>query len=94
MTLVGKDALEFAERVARENAAKRVDAIARAKQAAVGKEPFDLATLETMCDTSSEGRTAPVAAREAKFEEMYDVDYPALMTLADFARKVNELTRW
>jgi hypothetical protein len=94
MTLTGKDALEYTERLRREHAEERAETLARAKHAAVGKEPFDLAKLETLCDTSSEGRMAPVEARQAKFEDMYYVEYPDIKTLADFARKIDELNKW
>lgn len=93
-TLTGEEAREFTERLRREHAEQRAEILARAKQASVGKEPFDLAKLETMCDTSSEGRMAPVDERQATFERMYYVEYPAIQTLADFARKIEELSKW
>src|SRR5262245_515382 len=82
--------------LARRNAELRAERLAAAKQdaAACGKEPLDLAKLETMCDTSNEGRMAPEPVRYAKFEEMYYVDYPGILTLEDFARKVYELNKW
>jgi hypothetical protein len=36
-----------------------------------GKQPFDLAALEALCDTSREGRIDPIDERRARFEEMY-----------------------
>ena len=80
---------------ARRNAEARAKQLADAKAAApAGKEPFDLARLETMCDTSREGQLDPVDARRDKYEYMYYVDFPKLMTLADLAAKVSELGRW
>lgn len=78
------------------NARVRAEALARARSeaAANGKEPFDLEKLETMCDTTTNGRVDPIEERHARFEEMYYVSYPKILTIADFARKVNELNRW
>jgi hypothetical protein len=69
-------------------------AAAKAKAAVSGKEPFDLAKLETMCDTSSHGRLDPVEIRHADFEDRYYVWYPDVMTLLALAEKVNEWNRW
>ena len=82
--------------LARRNDELRAQRLAAAKRdaAASGKEPFDLAKLETMCDTSSEGRMAPEPVRRERFEQKYYVDYPAILTLEDFARKVDELNKW
>ena len=96
MPLEGKEALDFMAEIGRRNAELRTERLAAAKRdaAARGKEPFDLAKLETMCDTSSEGRMDPEPVRYAKFEEMYYADYPDILTLEDFARKVDELNKW
>jgi len=96
MTLEDKEARAFAAELARRNAELRAERLAAAKRdaAARGKEPFDLAKLETMCDTSSEGRMAPEAVRHERFEEKYYVDFPAILTLEDFAREVDELNKW
>jgi hypothetical protein len=95
MTLTGKDALELHERIKRENERKKAERIARAKQdaAARGKEPFDLAKLETMCATEALGRMSP-EERAAQLEEMYYAQYPAVLTLAEFAARLAELGRW
>ena len=94
--LTGKEALEFAEQIARENKLRRAEALARGKAdaAARGKEPFDLAKLETMCDTSSEGRVAPLEVRQQRFEEWYYVWHPEVRTLEELARKIEEYNRW
>lgn len=96
MTLRGKDALEFFDAVARRSLALRkqqlATAIADAK--ASGKEPFDLEKLERLCDTSSEGRLDPVDERRARLEYKYYVTNPEIMTLAEFAYLVNELSKW
>jgi hypothetical protein len=96
MTLTGKDAWAFMEEIWARDAKERAERLARAKAdaAARGKEPFDLARLETMADTSSEGRMDPEESRRARFEEMYYVHYPAILTIEDFARKVEELNKW
>lgn len=96
MTLSGKAADEFVARKhaeARKLHAEQLEA-AKAEAARRGKEPFDLAKLETMCDTSHEGRVDPVEDRQAEFERKYYVHFPDIMTLAEFARKVEELNRW
>jgi hypothetical protein len=94
--LTGKEALEFHAQVAAKAEQKKAEqlASARADAAQRGKEPFDLAKLETLCDTSHEGRMAPVQERHAELERMYYVSYPDVMTLAEFARKVEVLNRW
>ncbi len=96
MTLTGKEARAFLEEIWARSAKERAERLVRAKAdaAARGKEPFDLGKLETMADTSSEGRMDPEENRRARFEEMYYVDYPDLLTIEDFARKVEELTKW
>jgi hypothetical protein len=96
MPLTGKDAWDFEAEIAARNKQEREERLARAKAEAAerGKEPFDLAKLETMADTSNEGRLAPLERRQAKFEEMYYVDYPKIMTIEDFAAKVEELNKW
>lgn len=96
MPLTGKDARDFVAKVDAEARQRRADRLAAAKAEALagGKEPFDLAKLETMCDTSREGQLDPVDVRTQRFEEMYYVQYPSIATLADFARKVEELNRW
>ena len=92
----GKEALEFTAEIGRRNAEQSAARLAAAKRDAEarGKEPFDLAKLETMCDTSSEGRMDPEPVRRGQFEEMYYVSYRDILTLEDFARKVDELNKW
>lgn len=96
MTLTGKDAWAFMQEIEARNAKERAERLARARADAEarGKEPFDLARLETMADTSSEGRMDPEESRRARFEEMYYVHYPDLLTIEDFAAKVEELNKW
>ena len=83
---------EHARRLDAERARELADA--KAAAAASGKEPFDLARLETMCDTSREGRLDPVESRQARFEDMYYVQYSRLRTLAELAQVIEELNRW
>ena len=96
MTLTGDAAKEFIEKLAERNRTLRAEQLASAKTDAArrGKEPFDLAKLETMCDTSSEGRVDPVESRQARFEEWYYVWYPQIRTLEELARKIDEWNRW
>jgi hypothetical protein len=67
---------------------------AKANAKARGKEPFDLARLETMCDTSREGKLAPVEERIEEFEWKYYVVFSDILTLEEFAQKVDELNHW
>jgi Tfp pilus assembly protein PilP len=94
MTLTGKDAEQFADQVSER--VKRIHAeqlaAAKARAAERGKEPFDLAKLETMCDTSHDGRLDPVEVRQAEFETRYYVHFPDVMTLAEFAKVVAALS--
>ena len=94
--LSGKDAEEFIEKLAKQRDEERAKELADAKAAAdaSGKEPFDLAKLETMCDTSSEGRVDPVESRQRRFEEWYYVWYPQIRTLKELARKIEEWNQW
>lgn len=96
MTLTGKDALEFMERAHREEDERRAASLARAKAeaAASGKEPFDLAKLEALVDTSSAGSLAPIEQRQERFERMYYVENPRLQTIAQLARLVDTLNHW
>jgi hypothetical protein len=95
MTLTGKDAEKFVAETQARVRAEREDALASAKAAADArrKEPFDLDKLETMCDTSSEGRLDARDRRVRRFEELYYVHYPDILTLAEFARKITESNR-
>lgn len=93
-TLTGKEASDFVDDVIRKSTEQRASMLAHAKQAAIDKEPFDLAKLEEMCDTSSEGRMDPVEERQEKFERMYYVSHPELKTIAELARLVDELNKW
>jgi hypothetical protein len=94
--LTGDAARAFMDEVGAQARRQRADRLAAAKADAArrGKEPFDLAKLETMCDTTHEGRLDPVEDRHAEFERKYYVHFPNVMTLAEFARTVEELNRW
>ena len=96
MTLTGdaaKRSMDEAGERARKERAEKLDA-AKADAAVRGKEPFDLAKLETMCDTSHAGRLAPVEERQSEHEWMYYVHYRNVMTIAEYAEKVEALNRW
>lgn len=94
--LTGKEALEFHEEIGRRNTKLRADLLVKAKDEAVerGKEPFDLEKLETMCDTSSEGRVDPIESRHERYEYKYYVEHPELMTLAELADLITLLSKW
>lgn len=84
-----RDLLDRAERDREDRFAK-----AKAEAQARGKEPFDLAKLESMACTAYDGRLGAVEERQERLEEMYYVHYPDLMTLAEFAPIVDELSKW
>ena len=74
--------------------AKEADAVVQAKEAVKGqgKEPFDLAKLEALCDLSAGfGTRPPDAQLIKKYEEKYYVQYPEIMTLKDFAALLETL---
>lgn len=95
MVLKGKDASDFVRRVHQEEEEKRAKwfAEAKAEAAARGKEPFDLAKLEEMCDTTSEGRLDPLDVRQARFEYLYYVQHPELMTLEELAAYIERANK-
>lgn len=95
-TLTGRAAMEFEARTGAKSRWAHNKRLAKARSDAGdrGKEPFDLAVLETLCDTSREGRMDAVDVRHDRFESMYYTHFPKVMTLRDFARKVDELNRW
>lgn len=96
MTLTGKDAREFMDKVAAQYEEEKRRQLAEAKAAAqaLGKEPFDLDKLEQLCDTSSEGRVDPIEQRQERFERMYYVSHPEMMTLQELAELVTLLSQW
>ena len=96
MAIEGDDAAALHARVSERNARVRAErlATARAEAAARGKQVFDLEALERMVDTSSDGKLAPVEARRDRFEYMYYVDNPSLMTLAELAALIRDLASW
>ncbi len=94
--LTGKEAKEFADAIAARNEKQRQEDLAHEKAEALrrGKEPFDLAKLEEMCDTTSEGRLDPLDVRQARFEYLYYVQHPELMTLKDLAAHIERTNKW
>jgi hypothetical protein len=96
MTISGKESEALMAEIRERNAKARADALAKAKADAAtrGKEPFDLAKLEKLADTTSQGILDAEAVRHARFEEMYYVEYPNILTVEAFAEKVEELNKW
>jgi hypothetical protein len=96
MAIEGKDADALHEQLGERNARLRAErlAAARAEAELRGKQAFDLEALELLVDTSSEGRLAPVERRRDRFEYMYYVDNPSLMTLAELAALIRDLSSW
>jgi hypothetical protein len=94
--LTGEAAWAFVDALSERNRRIRADQLAAARVSATarGKQPFDLAALEAMCDTSREGRVDPLDERRARLEEMYYTWYPDVMTLAEFAERVEALQRY
>ena len=90
-----KEGLDLFEQIDRDNDLKRSEDLARAKaDAAVrGKEPFDLKRLEALSPTEALGERTP-EARQKRFEVMYYIEFPELMTIEELAIEVNELSRW
>jgi len=96
MTLTGDDAKSFLARALARARDARAEQLAAAKADALarGKEPFDLAKLDAMCDTSNAGKLASPDERRTEHEWMYYVHHAALMTLAEYADRVTEQNRW
>lgn len=94
--LKGKDAENFMDEVSKQQDKQRDEALARCKAEAAtrGKEPFDLEKLEQLCDTSSEGRLAPVERRRADLEYKYYVSNRSMMTLKEFADLIETVRKW
>lgn len=80
-------------RAAREAHARRLEE-AKAEATNRGKEVFDLARLEQLCDTSHEGRMSSFDERRDEFEWKYYVAFAEVQTLTEFAERVEELNRW
>lgn len=96
MTISGKEAELMDAEIRAEARRLRSAQLARAKDeaSARGKEPFDLSLLESLCDTSREGKLDAFDVRQARFEEMYYTDFREVMTIAEFAERVQERNRW
>jgi hypothetical protein len=95
-TLKGKAADELHDRIVGEERRKQAETLARAKAEAqrTGREPFDLAKLEQLCDTSRDGVMDPPEDRIAHFEYLYYVSHPELATMEELARYVEKSSRW
>jgi hypothetical protein len=89
-------ALELARLAAGRVLRRREQRLSAAKAEADrrGKESFDLAKLESLCDTSREGRVPPLDERRKHHEWMYYTHFGDVMTLAEYAEKVSEQNRW
>lgn len=96
MAIEGNEAAALHARLRERNARVRSECVAtaRAHATATGKQVFDLETLERMVDLSTEGRLATIDARRDRFEYLYYVDCPSLMTLAELAARIRDLTSW
>jgi len=82
------------QRIIRENEQRRAARIARGKaEAPAGKEPIDLDRMKKISTTDALGIMTD-AELLTKLEELYYVDHPRLMTLAQLARIVEELASW
>ncbi len=80
----------------RERKARVAEALHAAREEAArrGKEPFDIGRLRELYDPSSELAVSaelrdPLAVAE-DLERRYYMDHPAVLTLAEFARKLGE----
>ncbi len=94
--LSGKAAEDLLDEILRKNERQRAESLALAKEDAArrGKEPFDLAKLETMCDTSRDGVMDPVGVRQRRFETLYYVEHPEYTTLAELAELIGVLNKY
>lgn len=86
-TLKGDAAKKFTAEIHERNQRIKQERLTKAKEdaAASGKEAFDLAKLETLCDTSIDGFLAPLEDRRRDLEYRYYVNEPAIRTIEEFA---------
>jgi hypothetical protein len=84
----GAQAQRLNAEIKRNNAEKRAAALSTAKMEAEqrGKQPFNLELLSNLCDTSHE--------TPERFEMIYYVEHPDVMTLAELAEIINKLNFW
>lgn len=78
------------QRVIADNEAKRQAAIAKAKAAAVGKEPLDVAFVKKHARTSALGIMSD-AELVTKLEDMYYVDHPQYKTNQELVDLIQQL---
>lgn len=79
------------------NDADRAARLAQAKADAAlrGKELYEYEKLRALAQTLYDTTTHMTDAERASyFEEMYYVDYPSMMSIAELAEHVNVLSRW
>ena len=96
MKFTGDAAKEFMDMLRDHHEQRNAERLETAKADARrrGKEPFDLEKLESLCDTSNEGKMAPLDERFAKFEWKYYVENADILKIEAFAKEVEELNRW
>jgi hypothetical protein len=90
MPIEGKDALDLMTEIDKKEEEKAAEQMAQAKAraAASGKEPFDYDRLKGMCQTIyGETQYMTEDRRATYFEQLYYVEYPKVMTLAELAEK-------
>jgi hypothetical protein len=91
-SLMGKPA-ENTDEMLRKQEQIRAERLERAKAEAAtrGKEPFDLAKLETLVDP---GRMVPPEQRQREYEYQYYVRHTKFTTLQDLANLIRELSEY
>mgnify|MGYP000376667568 CR=1 FL=1 len=96
MTITGKDAMDLFESIKQRDNQNEAELLDRKKAdaAARGKEPFDLAKLASLADTSDQGSLHTTQEQQARWERVYYVSLPDAMTIEELADYVNELGRW
>jgi len=76
------------------NTEARLERIAAAKESApAGKEPLDVETIKRTSPTNALGKMTDEELR-IRLEVIYYIDSPKLMTNAQLAAYVEELSRW
>ena len=88
--------MELFEQLKRKNAEMLTEQLAAAKAEAeeTGKEPFDLAKLKTLVDTSDQGTLHTDEERQQRFEKMYYLQRPDVKTMTELAEHVKVLNQW
>lgn len=87
------DDRQWFDKLAAEAEARQEAQLCEARQDAMtrGKEAFDLDRLEALVDTTTDlGGLPPREERQRRWERLYYLSWPEVMTMAEFAERRRE----